>query len=304
MINKYLRGSSLVLVVVVMAGIIIVVFGASRLTLVQYNQANRDEDNVFALYAAKAGIEDGLLRYRYNRNTETADTKVARYNLTTGFSAGEVAENSKPTAADFAPTAQFYDMKLQFRKGQIGTFDTSTPDSVAKDDTLELTGFSNTPDMYYLRYWFEFTDCGNTPPANRLVQIQQISQTNNSNNPIVYDQTTVNYPAIGAIVDSRDSGNLFIRTTLGQDSALTSSVRLRPYGCSIKYSLATSLTSNGTGQGNDNGPEFDSSKSTITSTGYYGAAKRTLIGEVDRVSGQLISIYDFNLYSGEGNIRP
>src|SRR3990167_1356421 len=103
---KRSRASSLVLVVVVMAGIIIVVFGASRLTLVQYNQANRDEDNVFALYAAKAGIEDGLLRYRYNRNTETADTKVARYNLTTGFSAGEVAENSKPTAADFAPTAQ------------------------------------------------------------------------------------------------------------------------------------------------------------------------------------------------------
>lgn len=303
-------GSSLVLVVVVMAGIIIVVFGASRLTLVQYNQANRDEDNVFALYAAKAGIEDGLLRYRYNRNAETqmkaTDTgkdKVARYNLTTGSSAGEVDEGS--TTPNFTkPTDQYYDMKLQFRKGQIGTFDNSTTNTVTKDNTLELTGFPNEPDKYYLRYRIEFTDCGSTPLANRLVQIQQISRTNDSNSSITYDQTTVSYPASGAIVDSKDSSNLFIRTNLGQDDSLTSSVRLRPYGCSIKYSLATSLTSNGTGQGIDNGPKFDSPKSIVTSTGYYGAAKRTLIGEIDRISGQLISIYDFNLYSGEGNIKP
>ena len=83
-------GSSLVLVVVVMAVIITAVFSASRLALVQFNQANRDEDNIFAYYAAKAGIEDGLIRFRYNRDAETPTTtstppktKVQRYNLTT-----------------------------------------------------------------------------------------------------------------------------------------------------------------------------------------------------------------------------
>jgi hypothetical protein len=298
---KKLRASSLVLVVVVMAGIIIVVFGASRLTLVQYNQSNRDEDNIFALSAARAGIEDGLLRFRYNRNAETTDGKVARYDLTTGVSADEVDEGSK---ASFGLNEQYYDMKLNFRGGQIGTFDDNTTNTVAKDDVLELTGFPNSPDKYYLRYWFEFTDCGNTPTANRLVQIQQVSKTSNSDSPIAYDQTTVNYPANGTTVDSKDSGNLFIRTNLGQDNSLTSSVRLRSYGCSIKYSLATSLTSNGIGQGNDAGPKFDSLKSTITSTGYYGAAKRTLIAEINRSSGQLIGIYDFNIYSGTGDIKP
>lgn len=298
MMKKYLRGSSLVLVVVVMAGIIIVVFGASRLTLVQYNQANRDEDNVFALYAAKAGIEDGLLRYRYNRNSETADTKVARYNLTTGSSAGEVAEGLK---SSFAPTDQYYDMKLNFRGGQIGSFTTNFANNpeVAKDSTLELTGFPAWTEKYYLRYRFEFFDCGTTPVANRLVQIQQVQQ------PTAYDQTTVNFPSVGSVVDSMTlGGNLFIRTTPGASESLTSSIRLRSYGCAIKYALVTSKTENGDGLSGNAGPIFDSSKSIVTSTGYYGAAKRTLIGEIDRVSGQLISIYDFNLYSGEGSIRP
>ncbi|MDO8649835.1 MAG: hypothetical protein Q7K33_00790 [Candidatus Berkelbacteria bacterium] len=296
---KRLRASSLVLVVVVMAGIIIVVFGASRLTLVQYNQSNRDEDNIFALSAARAGIEDGLLRFRYNRDAETGSngTKVARYNLTTGVSAGEVDQNSK---SNFALNEQYYDMKLSFRGGQIGTFDTDTQESVAKDELLELTGFPNEPDRYYLRYWFEFVDCGNTPRENRLVQIQQVSQTTSSGNLIAYDQITVKYPANGTTVDSKDSNHMFIRTTLGSDNSLASSIRLRPYGCSIKYSLATSLTD--TGQAND-GPNFDSSKSIITSTGYYGAAKRTLIAEINRLSGQLISIYDFNIYSGTGDIK-
>lgn len=298
MMNKYLRGSSLVLVIVVMAGIIVVVFGASRLTLVQYNQANRDEDNVFALYAAKAGIEDGLLRYRYNRNAETTDTKVARYNLTTGTSAGEVAEGS--TTPNFTkPTDQYYDMKLNFRGGQIGSFIANTENNpvVAKDALLELTGFPAWTGKYYLRYRFEFIGSGNQCD-NALVQIQQVQD------PIAYDQFTVK-KAVGFVVDSRESGgNLYIRTTPGASESLTSSIRLRPYGCSIKYALVTSKTDSGTGLSPDNGPNFDSSKSIITSTGYYGAAKRTLIGEIDRISGQLISIYDFNLYSGEGNIRP
>lgn len=294
--------SSLILVVVVMAVIISAVFGASRLTLVQFNQANRDEDNIFALYAAKAGIEDGLLRFRYNRDAETTDNKVQRYNLTTGISAGEVNEGLK---SSFAPTDQYYDMKLNFRKGQIGSFVPNSAGSnlpVAKDDILELTGFPNSPAKYYLRYRIEFTDCGNSPTSSRLVQIQQISQTTFSNNPITYDQITVRYPA-GAVVDSKDSSaNILVRT---DDSSLTNSIRLRPYGCSVKIALVTSLTDAGTGQNNnDAGPLFDSLKSIITSTGYYGAAKRTLIAEIDRSSGQLIGIYDFNLYSGTGNISP
>ncbi|MEK7202528.1 MAG: hypothetical protein AAB669_03325 [Patescibacteria group bacterium] len=304
-------GSSLVLVVVVMAGIIIVVFGASRLTLVQYNQANRDEDNVFALYAAKAGIEDGLLRYRYNRNAETTDTKVARYNLTTGTSAGEVAEGSK-TLNFTKPTDQYYDMKLNFRVQSLGDFDFSpdpfsvTPKPIlAKDDFLEISGFEEKSSLYYLRVAFKFYEpvthaaCSN---PNALVQIQRVVE--GISNP--YEQITAK--PTNDRYDSLGSSN--IEVNLINPSRLATTFRVRPYYCDVAYAIATTTDINGRGVDNDGkktsdaGLLFGGLKSYITSTGYYGEAKRTLIGEIDRISGQLISIYDFNLYSGEGNIRP
>lgn len=288
-----------------MAGIIVVVFGASRLTLVQYNQSNRDEDNIFALAAAKAGIEDGLLRFRYNRDAETGEGKVVRFDLTrgqsSGDSSGEVDQSQLITqTADYNPVDQYYDMKLSFRSGQIGSFTTETENNpeVTKDGTLELTGFPTWTDKYYLRYRFEFIDAG-SGCDNALVQVQQVQE------PTAYDQITVRKPAVGFVVDSQLLGNnIYIRTTPGQNESLTSSIRLRPYGCAVKYALVTSRTENGDGLAGNAGPMFDNFKSIITSTGYYGTAKRTLIAEINRSSGQLIGIYDFNIYSGTGDIKP
>ena len=192
-------------------------------------------------------------------------------------------------------------MKLQFRSDRLGLFDgdTSKNPVVLKDEFRELTGFPLVwPRAYYLRYRFEFFNCDAIPVNNHLVQIQQISD------PIRYEQFTVNKPAIDVVVDSRDStiGNLFIRSDPASPSqSLTSSIRLRPFGCSIRYAFATT---DAKGSGGDPGPRFDNLTSTITSTGYYGDAKRTLIAEIDRISGQLIGIYDFNVYAGTGNISP
>lgn len=279
------RGSSLILVVVIMSAIITVVFGANRLALVQYNQSNRDEDNVAALYAAKAGIEDGLARFRYNRDAETGATPD-RYDLTTG------TQNANPI-----PTDQYYDLSIKFRNSQIGSFTdfTNNPTAV-KDTVLELTGFSQDwPNPYYLRYRFDFFDC--SPNQSQLVQIQQITQTADQNAPITYDQITVKKPN-GTTVDSQDTTNIFIHSLPNAGERLTSSVRLRAYGCSIKYALATTESS---GAGGNVGPEFDNLKTTITATGYYGQTKRTLVADINRVSGQLIGIYDFNIYAGGGS---
>jgi len=310
------RASSLVLVVVIMASIIVVVFGASRLTLVQYNQSNRDEDNIYALYAAKAGVEDGLARFRYNRDAETtlnsdvSTLTVQRFDLTTGISYSDQIPATEPISrvTGYTPTDQYYDLAMAFRDTQMGAFsgDTSGNKTVTKDDVFELTGFPDTGSQaYFLRYQLEFINCSDPDNSHRLVQLQQIS---NSLTP--YDQTTVRYPVAGSIVDSAGStgsGNILLHPA-GQ--SLTSSIRLRPFGCDVRLALATSLSSSGDGQGTDAGPKFDSHlvdghlTTVVTATGYYGQAKRTLVAQIDRVSGQLISILDFNVYAGNGNISP
>lgn len=307
---RRLRASSLVLVVVVMAGIIIVVFGASRLTLVQYNQSNRDEDNIFARTAARAGIEDGLLRFRYARDAETAADKVARYSLTTGTSAGEVDEGSK---SDFSLNEQYYDLKLNFRVQSLGDFDfsptpfgaTSRP-IITKDNFLEFTGFEEKDDPYYLRVAFKFIRPGATaidqdcPDVDKaLVQIQRVVE--GAGNP--YEQVTAR-PDSSGIYDSKGS-NIEVNI-IAPGKQLATSFRLRPYYCDVAYAIATTnhvntLGITNDGQPSDAGPLFGGLTTYITSTGYYGAAKRTLIAEIDRLSGQLISIYDFNLYAGGGD---
>ncbi|MEK7534940.1 MAG: hypothetical protein AAB563_00855 [Patescibacteria group bacterium] len=300
---RRLRASSLVLVVVVMAGIIIVVFGASRLTLVQYNQSNRDEDNIFARTAARAGIEDGLLRFRYSRDAETAINKVARYSLTSGASAGEVDEGSK---AGFSPNEQYYDMKLNFRVQSLGDFDfNSSPlPIISKDSYIELTGFEDSPDPYFLRAAFKFYNPGtgdDCTDSNALVQNQRIFE--GATNP--YEQFTAR--PTNSLYDSLGSN---MQVNLISSTGLATSFRLRPYYCDVAYAFATTKLVNGRGVDNegrsisDSGPLFGGLKTFITSTGYYGAAKRTLIAEIDRISGQLLSIYDFNLYSGTGDIKP
>src|SRR3989344_94296 len=292
---RRLRASSLVLVVVVVAGIIIVVFGASRLTLVQYNQSNRDEDNIFARTAARAGIEDGLLRFRYARDAETSANKVARYSLTTGVSAGEVDEGSK---AGFNPNEQYYDMKLNFRVQSLGDFDfNSNPlPIITKDNSIELTGFEDSPDPYFLRVAFKFYNPGtsnNCTDSNALVQIQRVAE----GTAIPYEQVTAK--PTNSLYDSLGSN---IQVNLISSTGLATTFRLRPYYCDVAYAFATTKLVNGRGVDNDGGRESDSGplfgglKTYITSTGYYGAAKRTLIAEIDRSSGQLLSIYDFNIY--------
>ncbi|MEK7171240.1 MAG: hypothetical protein AAB774_02965 [Patescibacteria group bacterium] len=300
---KQLKGSSLILVVVIMSAMITVIFGANRLALVQYNQANRDEDNISALYAAKAGIEDGLLRFRYQRNAETADTTVARYNLTTGFNAGEVTEGLK---SSFAPTDQYYDMKLNFRVQSLGDFDFNPKSILTKDNLLEISGFEEATKSYYLRVAFKFYNTGTNDICTNdkaLVQIQRVVE--GAGTP--FEQITAKWSA-GGLYDSIGSN---IEVNLITPSSLATTFRLRPYYCDVAYALATTTSVNGRGVDKDgkaipgdSGPLFGGLTTYVTSTGYFGAAKRTLIGEIDRVSGQLISIYDFNIYSGTGNITP
>jgi len=316
---KRQRASSLVLVVVVMAVVVSAVFGASRLTLVQFSQANRDEDNLLARYAAKAGIEDGLLRFRFNRDAETVGGKVFRFNLTrgiaTGDKSGEVAEDQPVSnSPQYNPIDQYYDMKMNFRVQALGDFAFKLRQDpkpiIKKDNTLELSGFEKQNAVYFLRVAFKFYDPNTTNKCtngNAFVQIQRV--VDGAATP--FSQITARPTPTTGIYDSRTTSDNNIEVNLiSPTPELATIFRFRPYYCDVAYAFATTTSPNGVGIkdngtiSSDNGPFFGGLITSITSTGYYGSAKRTLVAEIDRSSGQLISIYDFNIYSGTGDIKP
>ncbi|OGD63929.1 hypothetical protein A3A71_01950 [Candidatus Berkelbacteria bacterium RIFCSPLOWO2_01_FULL_50_28] len=283
------KGSSLILVAIIMAGIIAVVFGSYRLALVQFNQSTRDEDKMFAYYAANAGIEDGLIRFRYNRDAETPVDKFSRLNLTTGHPYGDTDQPLKQMN-DYEPTDQYYDLQLKFKVDAIG-FDGVAPGRLTKDSTLQLSGFSSQSNPYYLRYKFRFLNSC----TGGVVQIQQLRETP-SGAQVLYSQKTIRQTA-GDTYDSKDVENMLV----GAANELTSVFRLRNYSCPIDFSFQTVTGITNEVKAN---VQFDGLKTYAISTGYFAGTKRTLVAEIDRRSGQLISIYDFNLYAGQGSISP
>lgn len=299
-IPRLKRGSSLVFVMLVVAGIVTVTLGTQRLALVQFGQSVASVDNVAAYYAAKAGIEDGLARFRFSRNADTiqsGSTNTAeRYDLTAGQSVGYVADNTNITAAGgYKPTHQYYDLKIAYRLSSL-----SVP-TIAKDDTFELTGFPDSAADYYLRYQFTWA----AAQSGCFVTMQVISQT--PSGVQAQPQVVVNQIGSQTAYDSAAQGtSLLIRTGTGGGS-VANTVRIRPFGgptCAtgdIAASFATVTGPSGTTAAN---VDFDSTQTKITATGYVGSVKRTLLATVDRKSGTLISLYDFNVFGGTGNITP
>ncbi len=314
------RGSALIMVMLVVAGITTIVFATQRIALVQFSQSVREEDNLAAYYAAKAGIEDGLLRYHFDRNVQTEDESMFRFDITGGTapdSAGLVPYEipadtpiSDGVDGDFDPSHQYYDLAISYKTKTINIDDNGTPIfspdfAVAADETLTLTGFPTSNSPYYLRYAIKFDSaCVNVSQARVTLQqvitrqdgseysgqvlVESFQAVLNSQNELVYDSAA-------------NVANLPIRTAVGD---LVSSVRIRAYYCGFQYAFATSTTIDGPGGGAAD-PEFDSLISEILSTGYYGGAKRTLVAAVNRQTGDLIGIFDYLLYSGgnTGTIR-
>lgn len=311
----YKRGSSLILVLVVIASIMTIVLGTQRVSLVQFAQSNREEDSLFALYAAKAGIEDGLVRFRHNRDVETGLDKVFRMDLSSGEAVGgsldhEVVAGSpiSDIGASYRPSGQYYDLNIDFKVRQVGAFPptTGTPTGtgggikIAKDEAFQLTGFSN--EDFWLRFAFQAYNPGTNDPCSSsitpLVQLQKIS-SNTTSGPAL-EQVPVTL--VNNAYDSSGGNNIRVAPDLNTRLNI---LRIRPYGCDVRVSFMATTGAGGQVVSNNANHRFDglvnltgTPITRVTATGYFGQAKRTLIGEIDRKSGQLIGIYDFNAYAG------
>lgn len=129
---KKARGSALIIAMLMIASIGSIAFGIARIIFLESNITALHENSVQAYYAAESGIEEGFLRYRYNRSAEVPfkgwdpDIKnVFRTNLalmTTITGTDYEGILPSPLSDTFDKSEQSYDLRM----GYLGTSGTAT----------------------------------------------------------------------------------------------------------------------------------------------------------------------------------
>jgi len=118
------RGSAIIIAMLLITAVGSVAFGISRVLFIEFASASYYVNGAVAYYAAESGIEEGFLRYRYNRNAEVPFTSwdlgenyVYRTDLT-NKTLVSITDTLNPSSGITDPNKQFYDLRM----GYLGTF--------------------------------------------------------------------------------------------------------------------------------------------------------------------------------------
>lgn len=134
------RGSAILIAILLVTGIGTVAFSFGRILYLQVASASRYENGAGAYYAAESGLEEGFLRYRYDRSTQqplmsgvatdwlTKPGNVDRYNLSDGKTIGDNSSGMVKTVAVSDLSKQYYDLRMGSSIGNISSNDSTDVD--------------------------------------------------------------------------------------------------------------------------------------------------------------------------------
>ena len=147
-----------------------------------------------------------------------------------------------------------------------------------KDEIKEIKVFSG--EVINIKWSLENADGSAAPLARAAVEYSTIGASNSLNkqtNPVLGYLSQGDFNVTGL------DGLLQIKCILSPDTTNSESIRLK-----LAITSSTGL--------------IDSGITYVEAIGHFGAVKRKLVAEVNRVSGSLIRIFDYTLYS-QGNIE-
>lgn len=325
--KKRKSGSAIIIAFLLMAVVSGTAFAIARLFYLDTAAGGLYENSTVAYYAAESGIEEGMLRYRFNRNAQvesgTTDyvnyAKVNRNNLTTGA----VTENTSP-GNNVIQSDQVYDLNMFYKAPYYGT--DANNDTTLNQDDLALVGSGYGEEYKVPRdeaVKIDITDTlgtglGDSNLFVKLGAVQTSSGMRTDDQAFIEARITGTvgndlkefkralYPQDHATVERTGEAyapmlpftgadriyEVFsLKTTIAGSNLFntTSGNRVFLYLKPIGYDIYIGLVSQG------NSP-ISAPYSTIKSTGYYGGVGRTLTAKIDRQSGTVYDIFDFVVY--------
>jgi len=328
---KKSKGSAILIAVLLVAAVGSTAFGIGRLFLMDASVADKYESAVIAYYAAESGIEEGLLRYRYDKNQEVladSTSSVPIVNLTDNS-----YQSHNPSSYSFNPLKRYYLPSVEYlsdfygedvdgasglSESDLGSGDYPDVYRIPKDESIKLDlsklNTSNFQDItLYVRYInmgtdtkFSFDSCNN---SNRCPFVEVALTGSTPTSPDKY-QSKIALTAIGHdnsfseagyIEKSADSVNGVI--TYGN---LIAGIRSKnsdpifdpssPLNISLKPLYADAIIGIRAEGITPGAKILPAPYNTIKSTGHYGGVTRTLEAKIDRQAGTVFDLFDFVLY--------
>lgn len=276
-------GSALIITMLIVAAISAAAFGLSRIFLVDVRIAGSAEDSLKAYYLAEAGIEEGLLRYRVDRNNELGLNVVpssptpppttlgdGTYTMSTTFLTSDRLTRRVPGRYSFDTIGEYDGGNTDFRGPPAGR--------VPQDETVEVATPESVEEVRVQWRWE-----GGIGPAN---------------------------PECGVEITSVLRSGGFERWLIGGNSPFfrvpatggRTAIRVKPV-CQPTPSYPNDPRNLDWLAFGARAP-IGRTLQTIESTGVIGRAKRKLQATVNRRSGSIVGLFDFVLGSEECLIIP
>lgn len=325
--KKQQNGSALVITILLVTVLASIGLMSSRLSLSNLRQTTKLEQSELAYQAAEAGLEMGLLLYRYDRNSELPNSNISEQ-LPDGFhmsededwyyrvnlSKNKVEVIQDPEAPD--TNESIVDIRMWHRNND------SIEEVVAEECTLseDIESGECVQDVDTGRYYYPALEQDQVIEYD-VEDLEKISKLNWEY--LDYDPETSNrdqfqliYIPIdknGSIIDDclndnpgRDGCKFSYPITLSNldinlpvngiivDSGKIKNadkIRIKALGGNLENYTIEVIS-------NNSEDKSDSKTTYVEATGYYGGVKRKLKVELDRATNTLLTPYDFLLFTG------
>lgn len=297
------RGNALLITLVVVTLIGVIGLSSAQLALASLKRQARLEDSTAAYQVALAGIEDGLLRWRHNRDVETptggacieAPTVRTNYVERVVLAEGATATRpcvdvlTSPTPDSATPT---YDLKIWYMHPPGTAEDVRT---VARSDGSSVPALKQDATVEYRLRDAATSSLRLGVRPSSLGAVNHVIDLLGLKGDVLVEKQPIRLPSASSVPsaigyelsDDTSTPNGAVQF-VGEPDRL----RLKFFGADLaRYAIDP-------GQGG----QISSRYTTIESTGYYGGVKRKLVVQLDRFGNALYAPFDFVLFAGDGDI--
>lgn len=313
------RGSAIIIAFFLMAAISGITFAIARLFYLDTSASDIYENSSIAYYAAESGVEEGLLRYRFDRQSEvgTADA-VNRTNLN-DRTVSSVAPNTSLSSITDANKKSIFDLRMSYKASFYGNEKAALSDIVLDGRDLASADYGDEylvprdesvkiditdaigADVKLFVLMQNFADQFTGDKDKSFIEARVVGTSGGEQveekRALVTNTSTTGFssaviqmqPSPGCGSNCYEKENLitwiFGSGTFDTQNNQRVFLYLKPIGCDIIIGLAPST-----------GSYISAPYTLVKSTGYYGGISRTLEAKIDRQSGTVYDLFDFVTY--------